>query len=234
MKHICIIGASSGIGKELAKNYSTDTNIHLSLVVRSKDAKKELEKLLSWKVHIHVSDLEERDERKKLLSKLKKDHIDTLIYAAGVGYYKKFFEQKSKEISAQSEVNTTFVAELIHALYKDEKQRKSWVFVYLSSIISEIPAKHISVYGASKLNTKRMLQTIGAEYPDFHYVLVQLWAVKTPMHIKSWYGQPIWRDPKIVAEKIQKLTTKKRGIYTPFISWKIQVYLIFPVVRIFM
>ena len=86
-----ITGASSGIGKDMAK-YLASKNIDLILVARRKDKLEELKKELKVETKIICLDLGIEKNCYKLYEECKDDNIDILINNAGFGLFGEFFE----------------------------------------------------------------------------------------------------------------------------------------------
>lgn len=94
-----ITGASSGIGKDMAK-YLASKNIDLILVARRKENLEKLKKELNVNVTIIVMDLSNEKNVYKLYEKCKDDNIDILINNAGFGLFGDF-----KDTSLETELN---------------------------------------------------------------------------------------------------------------------------------
>ena len=86
-----ITGASSGIGKDMAK-YLASKNVDLILVARRKDKLEELKKELSVNTKIINMDLGIEKNCYKLYEQCKDEDIDILINNAGFGLFGEFFE----------------------------------------------------------------------------------------------------------------------------------------------
>ena len=84
-----ITGASSGIGRDMAKILSSK-GYDLILVARSKDKLSELKKELKTNVKLIFMDLQDIDNVKKLYEEVKYDNIDILINNAGFGLIGEF------------------------------------------------------------------------------------------------------------------------------------------------
>lgn len=84
-----ITGASSGIGRDIAK-YLASKNIDLILVARRKERLEELKKELNVNVKVIALDLEVEKNVYKLYEKCKKEDIDILINNAGFGLFGDF------------------------------------------------------------------------------------------------------------------------------------------------
>ena len=87
MKKAIIVGATSGIGKEMAKVLSQN-NYVLGLVGRRVELLSELQREIPCKTHIKCIDVAQSPEAMSLLDELIKEMeaVDVIIISAGVGY----------------------------------------------------------------------------------------------------------------------------------------------------
>lgn len=81
-----ITGASSGIGKEMAK-YLSSLGCDLVIVARNKKQLEEIKKEVNREVEIFAYDLSKIDNCYKLYNELEKDKIDVVINNAGFGLF---------------------------------------------------------------------------------------------------------------------------------------------------
>ena len=92
-----ITGASSGIGKDMAK-YLSKLGYDLVIVARSEEALNKLKKELNTNVEVFAMDLSIKENCYELYDKVK--NIDILINNAGFGVFGNFIETDlEKEIS---------------------------------------------------------------------------------------------------------------------------------------
>lgn len=94
-----ITGASSGIGKEMAK-YLGEMGYDLFLVARRKDKLEELKKEIKTKVTIFPYDLSNLDNCYNLYEEVRKQDIEIVINNAGFGAYGSY-----KDIDIDTELN---------------------------------------------------------------------------------------------------------------------------------
>ncbi len=209
MKKICVIWASSGIWKALSEYYkdhwdTVDTITRVSY------------------------DLSQNEDIKKLCLSISKKDYDFVIYSAGVWYHRKFEDLTADEISAQISVNTLAPLQLIHALPEGIK------FIYISSIMQYIPAKNMSVYASMKRATSQALKTISLENSNRNILDIDLWAVRTPMHLKAGMKKTVWKEIDRVIPKIVHAIENKQGSTTLFWDWFLMIYIVFPLMRVFL
>jgi len=205
MKKICIIWAWSWIGKALAEYYE-DSQTEIEIFTRN-DA--------------NLSDL---SDIKNLSEKIWAANYDIVIFSAWVWYHALFEKLSSDQISEQIFVNTLAPLQIYKALPYTTK------FVYLSSIMQYIPAKKMSVYAAMKHATSQTLSAVG----DKNILSIDLWAVKTDMHLKAGMKKKVWRDIIKVIPKLVKVIENKQGSKILFWDWWCMIYIVFPFYRIFL
>jgi hypothetical protein len=85
-----------------------------------------------------------------------------------------------------------------------------------------------------KRATSQTLEAINVENKDIKLLTIDLWAVKTPMHIKAGMKKKVWRDIEKVIPKLVSAIEKKQGNITLFLDWKIIIYIVFPLYRLFL
>ena len=118
-----ITGASSGIGRDMAKILS-DKSYDLILVARNKEALETLKNELKTKVEIFVVDLSDISKVKELYEKTKNDKIDLLINNAGYGIFGSFDETNLDDELNMIDVNVKALHILTKLYLKDMKNHQ--------------------------------------------------------------------------------------------------------------
>jgi len=208
MKKILIIWAWSGIGKSLSEYYKKQ-GYDISVLTRSD------------------YDLWDMNQLEMLWKELHSSSYDIIIFSAGVWYHREFRGLSTKEISEQIIVNTLAPITVLRAIEPEVK------FVYLSSIMQHIPAKNMSIYSAMKRATSQALTAVSLEQNN-NILSIDLWAVKTQMHIKAGMNKMVWKDIQKIIPKLTKAIESKKWTTTLFWDWWIMIYLIFPIYKIFL
>ncbi len=116
-----ITGASSGIGRDMAKILS-DKSYDLILVARNKEALETLKKELKTRVEIFVVDLSDISKVKELYEKTKNEKIDLLINNAGYGIFGSFDETNLDDELNMIDVNVKALHILTKLYLKDMKK----------------------------------------------------------------------------------------------------------------
>lgn len=155
-----ITGASSGIGRDMARELSKK-GYDLVLVARDLDKLNEVKKELETKIEIVCMDISNVDNCKKLYEQYK--DIDILINNAGFGdcgYFSK--TNLEKEISM---INTNIVAyHVLTKLYlQTMKQKNSGKILNVASIAGFMPGPLMATYYATKNYVVRLSEAIREE-----------------------------------------------------------------------
>ena len=157
---ILITGASSGIGRDIAKELSNGDN-RLVLVARDESRLEELKNELKCEVTVIPMDLSNKDNCKKLHEMVK--DIDILINNAGLGVFGDFTETDlDREIDI---INTNIMAlHILTKLYlKDMKEKNNGYILNVASIAGFMPGPLMATYYASKSYVVRLTQAIKEE-----------------------------------------------------------------------
>ncbi len=155
-----ITGASSGIGRDIARELSK-RGYDLVIVARNKEKLEELKKDLTTKVEIIVMDLTIEENCKKLYEQAR--DIDILVNNAGLGEFGKFTETDlEKELTI---IKTNIIA--LHVLTKlylqDMTKRNSGRILNVASIAGFMPGPLMATYYSSKAYVVRLSEAIREE-----------------------------------------------------------------------
>ena len=148
MKKAVIVGASSGIGKELAKILS-DKGYTLGLVSRRKSLLEKLQAELPNKSLIRSLDITSMNSIEKLKRLIQEmDGVDLIIISAGCIYINQEldFEKEKKTI----DLNVSAFTAVINTAYKYFSKRGKGHIVGISSIAALRGADDAPAYHASK------------------------------------------------------------------------------------
>ena len=157
-----ITGASSGIGREMAK-YLASLGHELILVGRNKERLEELQNELKVDSQIVIVDLSDTKKVKELYVIMKNENIDILINNAGFGDFGNFYET---DINRELEmINTNVIA--VHLLTKlflrDMKKRNSGYILNVASIAAFGPGPLMATYYATKAYVNNLTEAIYEE-----------------------------------------------------------------------
>ena len=149
MEKVIIIGASSGIGKELAKNFSQN-GFEVGLASRRLELLEELKKELPNKAYVKVLDLYDADTAIKKLNELLAEMggVDTIVINSGTGHDNPVLEWCKERPSVEVNVSG-FTAMAVAATNYFIKQGRGHI-VGISSVAAVRPFRLCPAYGASK------------------------------------------------------------------------------------
>jgi len=153
-KVVVITGASSGIGKESAKEFA---KLHASLALVSRDRNKleDIAKELSkYKTEILICqcDVSQKDQVSKMSQEVleKFGTIDVLINNAGFGIYNIIKDTKTEEIESQMATNYFGMVYCTKAFLPKMLENKSGHIVNVASVAASFGIPAMASYCASK------------------------------------------------------------------------------------
>ncbi len=170
-KNALITGASSGIGKELARLYA-QKGFNLVIVARRINRLIELQKELQDKFHCSVetiqADLANVNSCSSIVKKLdeKKIKIDYLVNNAGFGGHGIFHEQSWEDYQNMINVNIMALTKLTHQLLPQMVERNYGRILNISSTAAFLPGPYQAVYYATKAYVSSFTQAINEELCD--------------------------------------------------------------------
>ena len=153
-KVVVITGASSGIGKEVAKEFAK-LNAFLALVSRDKNKLEETAKELSkYKTEILICpcDVSQKDQVSKMSKNIldKFGNIDVLVNNAGFGIYGSIVETKIEEIESQMATNYFGMIYCTKAFLPKMLENKCGHIVNVASVAASFGIPAMASYCASK------------------------------------------------------------------------------------
>lgn len=157
-----ITGASSGIGKEMAKILS-DMGYDLILVARDKKKLDEFAKTLSGKNETIDLDISSTFNCMKLYNKVKKEDIEILINNAGFGLFGKFDETKIDTEMDMIDTNIKAVHTLTKLFLKDFKNKNKGYILNVASSAAFLSGPLMSTYYSTKAYVLHLTESINEE-----------------------------------------------------------------------
>ncbi len=157
-----ITGASSGIGKEIAKILN-DMGYDLILVARNKKKLDEFAQTLSGKNETIDLDISSTFNCMKLYNKIKKEEIEIVINNAGFGLYGKFDETKLDTEMDMIDTNIKALHTLTKLFIKDFKKRNNGYILNVASSAAFLPGPLMSTYYATKAYVLHLTEAINEE-----------------------------------------------------------------------
>lgn len=159
MKKAIIIGASSGIGKELAKILA-EQNYVLGLAARRDELLFQLQKELNADSYVRHMNISKLNKAMKELSELitEMDGVDLIIITSGTGYINHNLEwDKEKETI---DVNVSGVTAMINISLKHFIKKNAGQLAVISSVASLRGSREAPAYNASKAFISNYLEGI--------------------------------------------------------------------------
>ncbi len=157
-----ITGASSGIGKEFAKQLSK-MGYDVILVARRTERLEELRKKLKTNSQIIKADLSNENEVKELYEKTKNENIDILINNAGFGALGNFEEIELEREIEMINTNVKAVHILTKLFLKDFIKKDKGYILNVASIAGFFSGPYLATYYATKSYVLTLTESIYGE-----------------------------------------------------------------------
>lgn len=153
MKYVLITGASSGIGKEFAREFAKN-GYNLLLVARREELLKSLKEELSEEFDCNVEILAKdvcEDPKGVYDYCVENDlKVSVLVNNAGFGDYGKFMESDLDKYMEMIELNNKALVALTYYFLKDMKADGYGHVINVGSVASFMPGPYMAVYYATK------------------------------------------------------------------------------------
>jgi uncharacterized protein len=225
-----ITGASSGLGKEFARQLAGRA-ARLLLVARRVEAMEVLKGELvavnpKLRVEICGADLGTVAGRAAVVEWVRVNGFepDVLINNAGLGDYGVFGAAEKERLREQVEVNISAVVELSHGLLP--MLRRPGGILNVSSLAGELPMPDLAVYGASKAFVTSFSEALAVELAEEGVTVACVCPGPTPTNFGSnarrangadtnRSGQDFLKQPpeKVVAEGLRVLETGRSRVF---------------------
>lgn len=166
---ILITGASSGIGREMARLLARQ-NYDLILVARRQDRlielRNELEEKHLIRAHIIVADLSHADSARELYDRIKdmKLNVTMLVNNAGFGEYGDFATTPLHREMDMVQVNISSLVTLTKLFGADMRAAGHGHILNMASILSFFPFPYYAVYAATKAFVLSFTESIQTEW----------------------------------------------------------------------
>lgn len=205
-----VTGASSGIGREFARQLAARGATHIVLVALSKEelaaTAQEIEKAYNNVTTSSISiDLSEESAPDTIANMLNAERrtIDILINAAGFGTRGPSHTLNPKNEHAQLMVNAATVAQLTYLFLPGMVQRKQGTIVNVgSSSASFWPGPTMAMYGATKAFVLSFTEALWGEYHDVLHITTLCPApTDTHFHTSAGFAASGTTSPAINAKK---------------------------------
>ena len=228
MKQAIIIGASSGIGRELAVQLAAK-NYQLGLMARRIDRLEQLEADLPGEHFIQRTDISLIDQAPQQLDELleRMANVELIVINSGVGLQERKLDWQTQR--EMIDVNIRGFSAMTVLSMNYFLQRGSGHLVGISSVAAHISGGLAPTYAATKAYVSSYLNGIRsrAEHSKLPITVttVEPGFVDTPMV----QGSPIWTAPveKAVSQLVSALLSKKSHIYITrrwrYVAWMLNL-----------
>ena len=157
-----VTGASSGIGRDMAK-YLSSLGYDIIAVARDGEALNKLKQNLQTNMEIISMDLSEEEDCKELYNTVKNKKIDILVNNAGFGDFGEFADTDLDKDMKMINVNIKAVHILTKLFLKDMVKRNSGHILNVASIAGFMPGPLMATYYSTKAYIVRFTQSIYTE-----------------------------------------------------------------------
>ena len=161
-KKVLITGASSGIGREIARVLDL-YGCELILVASREDRLKALADCLNTTPRIIAMDIGTAEQAQALYEITKDENIDILINNAGFGVFGAFTETSTSREVEMIRLNVEAMHVLFKLFLKDFKERDSGYILNVASAAAFAPGPYMAAYYASKAYVLRLTQAAAFE-----------------------------------------------------------------------
>ena len=238
-KWVLITGASSGLGREIARYMAAKENAHLVITARRKERleelKKEIESSGSSRVEILPADLADKADVDRLFEDaIRKADIYAVINNAGVTFYDRCEEAELERFESIVNVNLMALMRLsLKFLAYFQKQGSGAIF-NVTSETAFVPIPYQNVYSASKHAAQAFTEGLYMEYRGSDIVISSFapGGIATEMITLAGLDKKIEVDSPfnmkadVVARKAVKSFKKKKFVSIPGIMNKMTVFLL--------
>ncbi len=164
-RKVLITGASSGIGRDIAR-YFDSLGCELILVARRKDRLKALANCLNGTPKIIAMDIGDGEKAKELYELTKGENIDILINNAGFGVWGDFTETSCEREIEMLRLNVEAMHVLFKLFLKDFKSRNSGKILNVASAAAFAPGPYMAAYYSCKAYVLRLTQSAAYELKE--------------------------------------------------------------------
>jgi short-subunit dehydrogenase len=221
-KVILITGASTGIGKEMAKLLA-DENCSLALIARRGELLDELAGQIKTNnpiIKTFVCDVAKPDQVKKVFTEIREhfNKIDIAILNAGVGSKSSAEDYSYENAKNTFNVNVLGIVNCVENLLPDFIKRKAGMIVGVSSLADARGWQGSGFYCASKAAATILLENLRVELKPFNVkvITVKPGFVETPMTAKNKFPMPFLMSAEKAANIIiSGIKKEKRTIQFP-------------------
>ncbi|MDO5547544.1 MAG: SDR family oxidoreductase [Eubacteriales bacterium] len=162
MKTALVTGASSGIGRDIARELSRQ-GWRVLLAARRKERLQELAEELPNPARVYVCDLSKERDCRWLHARAREQKVSLLVNAAGFGLYGDFLHTSLDRELRMIDVNIRAVHILTKLFVRDFAERGEGRILNVASSAGFLPGPLLSTYYATKNYVVRLSEAIAEE-----------------------------------------------------------------------
>lgn len=226
MKRAIIIGATSGIGREVAKEMLSQGWI-LGVAGRREEELKTLQMLAPDRISIQVLDVTDDNASEKLYQLIDRvGGMDLFLLSSGIG-------KQNKDLNPDIEIsifqtNVTGFGRMVTAAFKYFKAKKGGHIAVISSIAGTKGLGSASAYSATKRFQNTYIECLSQlahmERLDICFTDIRPGFVKTAI-LDDRHRYPMLMKPEYVAKKIVKAIKRRKEVIV--IDWRYALLVFF-------
>lgn len=215
-KRVAIVtGASSGLGREIAKLLA-EKGLVVYSVARRREMLMELKKECSkfeGEIRIIAGDLTKKDFREELIKQVLNEtkKIDYLINNAGYGKLTSLEDTDYKDLEGMFALNSIAGEHLAQLSLPSMRKRKSGRIINVASVVAFVPPAYFSVYNATKASTYNFSKSLSYELVGSGVSVSVLFPARmdTPFWIVAFKCRGLKaEDQKVCVQQWTKASTK--------------------------
>jgi len=208
--NILITGASSGIGKELAKRYEKEGHTIFAISRRKSEFKNSYE-----------CDVADFDKLREIVKSITKNHtIDMVIANAGISYPHSTDFMKFEEFKNTIDVNFLSIHALLENIVPQMKANKRGKIVLISSLAGYVSSPTSLAYSASKRAINSYAEGLRNQLAPFNIKVINIKPgfIESEMTSKNNFKMPFLLSLKDGVDEIEKAIAKNKKEYSfPFV-----------------
>ncbi|MDB2415456.1 SDR family NAD(P)-dependent oxidoreductase, partial [Rickettsiales bacterium] len=201
---IWIIGASSGIGKELSIKLASH-GAKLILSARRESELKKLQKELGPEHKIYPLDVSDKKQVKEVCAKIAKlkNGVDRVLFMPALYKPDSIANMDLEFMSKAVDVNIKGAMYITHAILPIFEKQKSGQIALCGSVAGYTGLPNGQPYSATKAAIINFAESLHAEAPDYINIkLISPGFVQTPMTAKNDFDMPMIITPQKAASYI--------------------------------
>ncbi|MDO8621357.1 MAG: SDR family oxidoreductase [Candidatus Levybacteria bacterium] len=207
-KVVLITGASSGLGKEIAKLFQAKDYV----LILSGRNEKGFEDFDSPNIEKVIGDITLKETRNKLVDLVRNKYkrLDILINNAGIGLIQPFEENTEEQLDKILEINLKAPILLTQALYDTMKMQQSGTIVIINSTSGKQGYPNHTLYATTKFGLSGFAQSLRqeAKMHNIRVISIHSGGIKTNLYNKLSIKPDLskYMDPTKVAEIVVYLS----------------------------